>query len=579
MSASTSAPAERPSVWKYLYNHNPFYVISTLLMLFSIRSAYGTLEIGAINTSFMMGVLAAYTLVLGVVGVLIVRWGKVWEDARSVILLVLLMFLAVSICADDLFVNVSTVNAGAGLMLFGFLFSSSVSEAVLRWAKIRLGIWYRIPYHLMLALFYLAPWMCTPELHPRSRPMQEWLLFSFPVTAGVLFLCLLPAVRRGREYAAENGTPWGWPLFPWTAFGLIAFAVALRSYALTMTYGFIGPIWRDAPSGKKIVFETIWGPYFLVPLAFAILVLLLEAGFVLRSRQLVTRVLLSAPALLLMSIPMADSRVFLKFLTRFVDTVGSPIWLTVLLLIGLYAWAWIRGVRGAIYGVAGAIALLTFIGPRTIGSGTLVPAQYWPALIIAGMLFVFGLWKRSSPACAGAAVAGSIALWFALPDTVLANYRLITTFHILWGTILALGLMFRDEFAAVLRAVSAMVVPVSAFAALTSSTALEIPVAWRLTYIGVLAAASLVIAGIWRTSWFYTAFVGTAAVMMYAGVAITFRWAADQLGRSAVTAFAWSLGMLMLAFLISAHKARWLQSSALASWWSSESPGPNGDAT
>ena len=43
----------------------------------------------------MMGVLAGYTLVLATIGVVIVRFGKVWDDARSILLLLLLLFLAV----------------------------------------------------------------------------------------------------------------------------------------------------------------------------------------------------------------------------------------------------------------------------------------------------------------------------------------------------------------------------------------------------------------------------------------------------------------------------------------------------
>ena len=34
-----SASASHRSVLRYLYNHNPFYVISAVLMLFAVRSA------------------------------------------------------------------------------------------------------------------------------------------------------------------------------------------------------------------------------------------------------------------------------------------------------------------------------------------------------------------------------------------------------------------------------------------------------------------------------------------------------------------------------------------------------------
>ena len=61
----------------------------------AVRNGYGEQNIGAINCWMMMGVLAGYTLVLATIGVVIVRFGKVWDDARSILLLLLLLFLAV----------------------------------------------------------------------------------------------------------------------------------------------------------------------------------------------------------------------------------------------------------------------------------------------------------------------------------------------------------------------------------------------------------------------------------------------------------------------------------------------------
>ena len=37
---------------RWLYNHNPFYFISAMLMLFAVRASYGKLEIGLINCCF-----------------------------------------------------------------------------------------------------------------------------------------------------------------------------------------------------------------------------------------------------------------------------------------------------------------------------------------------------------------------------------------------------------------------------------------------------------------------------------------------------------------------------------------------
>ena len=68
----------------------------------------------------MMGVLAAYTSILAGIGVLIVRRGRVWEDARSIVLILLFQFAAISMSFDE--ICAVSVDAGTRLLLFGFIF-------------------------------------------------------------------------------------------------------------------------------------------------------------------------------------------------------------------------------------------------------------------------------------------------------------------------------------------------------------------------------------------------------------------------------------------------------------------------
>ncbi len=209
-----SEPSPRSSLVRWLYTHNPFYAISAALMLYAVRAGYGELQIGSINCWVMMGVLAGYTLLLAGVGVCIVRLGRVWEDARSILLLLLLLFLAVSISADDLFVKATTPGQGTALLACGFLFSVAVSAGVIWGSRIRVGWEYAVPFVLYLALFFAMPWWCSPELHPRATRLLNWTVFLFPQVAALLNLTLLPAVRRGAKGVANNGTPWPWPGVP-----------------------------------------------------------------------------------------------------------------------------------------------------------------------------------------------------------------------------------------------------------------------------------------------------------------------------------------------------------------------------
>ena len=567
-----SASASHRSVLSYLYNHNPFYVISAVLMLFAVRSAYGTIEIGSINCWVMMGVLAGYTLLLAGIGVLIVRWGKVWEDARSILLLLLLLFLGVSVSMDDLFSRI-TPDQGMLLMIGGFLFSAVVSEAVLWGTGIRLGALYRIPYHLVLALFYFAPWWCSPEMHPRSAEELEWTLFLFPVVGSVLFLFLLPAVRGGVSYVKGNGTPWGWPLFPWIPFGMFAACISLRSFALCLTFGPAGPMWITSGSGPRLIsFDTLWGFYFLIPLGFVLLLLLLEGGLVTKNKVFQAGVIRFSPLLLLLAMPASTGRVHTGFLFKVTDVLGGPVWLTVWLLIGFYLLAAVRRVPGAFTAGLGAVALLSIVGPQTLGSRTLIEPTAWPLLLDGILLLMLGIKRRSSSLCTVGILAAIAGIWLVIPDTILFEYRFTTCFHLLWFSLLILGLTFHDDFSRVLQCVSALLVPLVAVVVILNERAMEIPLAWRLSYVAMWAVGCLLIARFCANRWFTYSFAATLSVLLYTSATYAFRLAIQYLSREAVVAFVWSVGALLIAFLISAHKARWLPEYAWMTFWKEKPP-------
>jgi hypothetical protein len=566
------APIRAPVV-SWLYCHNPFYAVSAVLMLYAVRNAYGELEIGTINCWIMMGVLAGYTSVLALIGVLIVRWGKVWEDARSILLLLIVLFLAVSVSADDLFADIESAFGGAALLAVGFVFSSVLSEVVLRFAAIRLGAAYRVPYHLLLLLFFAAPWWCSPGLHPRSPAELEWAIFLFPLTAAGLLLCLVPAVRRGPGFVTNNGTPWGWPWFPWAAFGVIIGAVALRTFALCMTFGPSGPIWVYlSGGGRAIAFDTMWGPYFLVPPAFSVLVLLLDGSLVTENRRLTRRILWGAPALLALCLPMSTGPVFREFLRHFTTSLGSPLWLAVWLLVGFYSWALCRKAAGAGIGVLAMTGLLSIVGPQSISFNTLTPPQPWPLLIVGGALLVWAWRDRSTAIGALSSLVLTAAVWLVVPSTPAAVFRVTICYHLLWLAVVVLGLAGRDRLAIWLRIVGALLMPLASVVVLASPRAAEVPLVGRLVYVAALAVTCFVIARVWRSRWYLYAFTSLLAIGGYGSAALGFRGAAGVLGRSAVTSFAWSVGALLLALLISAHKASWLPPRLFPRWANGHPP-------
>lgn len=564
----------RTSVVHWLWIHNPFYVISALLMLYAVRAGYSNVEIGSINCWMMMGILGGYTLLLASVGVLIIRWGKVWDDARSILLVTLLLFLAVSVSADDLFVKMESGQGGAALMGCGFGFSVAVLLGILKAARIRLGTIYVVPLILFLALFFAAPWWCSPELNPKNAMTLDWTLFLFPQVAAVIVLTLIPAARMGQKAIEGNGTPWPWPLFPWSAFVFIGVAVVLRSYALTMTFSQSGPIWTSSDSRSGIAFDTIWRPYFLVPLALSVLILMIEAGLASGNRRLVRRALSLAPALLLMGWPWNSSDVMTGFMSSLTATLGSPVWLTVCLLTAFYGWAVIRKAENAEIGLLSSILLLSVVGPNSIDFATFTSPNPVSLLIVGLVLGIAGLRRRSTILMLGAAGLVSVAISVLLPQTMLAAFRMATLYHLLLATCVLLSIVWADALARWLQTVSALMLMVSAFMAFNGTGTAEIPMEWRIVYVASLSLISFTCAVVSRGPAYWTGFLGTTSVLCYALAVECFRNASTVFGRSATTAFSWSAGTLIIGVLISAHKARWLPKFAWLGAFDPNEPHP-----
>lgn len=567
-SPSLAAPVKSTPWWLKLYNHNPFYVISTVLMLISVRAAYGEMPIGEINCWVVMGVLAGYTTLLALIGICIIRFGKIWEDARSILLLLLLLFLGISVSMDDLFVKLESPQEGAWLALAGVAFSYVITELVLVLTKIQLRARYRIPYYLFLVLFFFTPWWMSPELNPRSSSETEWLLLLFPVVAAGILLLLLPAVWGGPKYVRNNGTPWKWPLFPWSMFFMLIVATIIRSYALCLTFGPTGPIWHKlSGGGVGIVFSTIWGTWFLVPILWAILLLLLEGGIVSHSTTQRKWSLILAPALILLAFPFGSSSVFTTFWDRMLTTVGSPIWIATLLVILFYGWATLRKVSGAFYGFVSFFLLLAWIDPSTEQWPALIPQRAWPIALVGFGLLMKGFKEHSSfyQTTASAMLISSVAIL--IQQSSYAQWTTEATFILVWLTALILGACHRDDLGCFLRFVASTQAILIGYQILTRTMPLELNIGYRLLILVVLTGFCLLLAFVMKNRWYLFAFSGNFLLLLYGAVLIGYQQASSQFGSTALLTFSWSLGMLLFAMLISAHKAEWLPRRFIPKNW------------
>jgi hypothetical protein len=250
---STPLAGGAPGLVRWICTKNPFYVLSAGLFLAGLFVSFGD-PAQIINTWAIMSGLAGYTLLLAVTACLLVRFGNVWDDVRTVLLLVVLMFLATSVTFDE--VLVLSPLRGFICYLVGLAFACVVSEGVLRGIRVRLPAWYRAPYYSLLGLFFLYPLALSPLRNEPHSEVLMWGLFAFATVAGLAFLTLLPAIRLGPAHVHDNGSPWPWPLYPWSLFVFLAVAVPGRAWLLCWSMQLLDGAAQD---------QSIFGLYFLVP--------------------------------------------------------------------------------------------------------------------------------------------------------------------------------------------------------------------------------------------------------------------------------------------------------------------------
>ncbi|CAN5873210.1 hypothetical protein BH23PLA1_BH23PLA1_27700 [soil metagenome] len=451
---------------RWVYNNNPFYVISACLVFLGLRASFDAqgrlLESGA-----LMGGLAAYTLLLAATAVAVVRLGRVWDDARTILLLVVLLFLAISVTFDETLA--ADPALGRLFYLGGLLFSVVVSESLLRGMGLRMRALYRLPYYLILGLFFAYPVALSPWLDRPETPELQWALFGFSTVAGLAFLTLLPAVRRGPKYLEKNGSPWRWPLYPWVLFGLLGVVAAARSYSLCVSFHFVAPSpvemnmldSRSYSMAGSLDFllgsRLIFGPYFLIPLLLAWGVLLLEMGLV-SGRRLAQRVALVLP-LGLLAMAMGGHRpdpIYRRFLELLADGLGgTPAFLTLLAALGFYVYAMLRGVRKSAELLTIALAILSVVGPETLRLGDLRAPEAWPLALAAGLQLSLALRRRDSYRCLIAAGCVSLAVSAALPAAWSPAERFVVALHLLLAGTLAIGAVFEDGLGQLLRRLGA----------------------------------------------------------------------------------------------------------------------------
>jgi hypothetical protein len=372
-----------------LYTSNPFYILSADLVFIGLRMSFGAGGPSAQSWALALS-LAGYTLLLATTACVLIRLGKLWDDLRSLLILVVMMFLAIAVSCDD--TMAADPRKGALGYVAGFLFAIVVSEGVLHTIRLRLPGWYRLPYYLILGLVFLYPIALSPLLGDPDNRALQWGLFGFSVLAGLAVSSLVPAARRGRAYLEKNGSPWRWPMYPWALFFVLVGGLCVRCSSLCVSFHYVG--------GS----QTIFGPYFLVPIGLGVSLVWLEIGIV-SGRRGVMIAASALPLVLAYLAAMGDPKepLYWQFVTIFRETLGvSPFCLSLVSAIVFLAYAASRRVPMAWELMGAGLVTLAVVSPRTVDLFSLVSPQALP-MAAAGLVLATSAWRRRNSTLAALA--------------------------------------------------------------------------------------------------------------------------------------------------------------------------------
>ncbi|MBD3672939.1 MAG: hypothetical protein HUJ26_05375 [Planctomycetaceae bacterium] len=535
-----------PPVINLLYTHNPFYLLSTCFVIYAIKQAFQPESGDYLDPWLLMASLSGFTLLSAVTAFVVVKFGKVWEDARSIVLILVLMFLAISVSFDEL-LNLHP-EQGLGLLMFGFLFSIVVSEGLLRGLRIRFPAVYRIPFYLTLALFFVFPYYVSPEVTGLGLTPTRWRLLQFPMAAAILTLSLMPAVRFGSQLLKENGTPWKWPYYPWTIFAFLALAVVGRTYYLNISF--------DESFGPLSAMYTAFGLYHLIPFALAILVLLLEIALVEKKPGLLKRVMVLVGLLPVMAIPFRmNDPIYALFHARFTQTFGAPLCLTVYAVGAFYVYAWMRGIKQAEWGLSFALLLGCLIGPETTTLSRIDEVNWMPLAMLGALQTVQTIRLRSSLRGIAATVLMTCVLVILTHRSLDAHLVQTIPPHLILLGIMFCGFVFQDRAAYFFRKLAAISLPILAVATAWTCQSAGVAEGWLALYLVGMTTVPL---GIWyvlRDRWYLASAMinvaGGSGGMSWMG----YRFVRSEFGARIIEPLLYGTAFFLIAVMISAHKA------------------------
>ena len=550
-----SHPVESPAVsksappapwWKWLCCQNPFYILSAGCVVHGVSLWF---QEGNLQSPWaLMGLIGSYTVLLAASVFGIVKFGQVWDDARSIFVLILLLFVELALSFDSTFVE--DADVGGWLLISGFCLAVIISEWLLLGLRIRLPATWRVPYYLMLALLFLYPFSLRSVLQSGQTQVLNWRLYLFsPLVAGTI-LSLLPAVRRGARVFHNNGTPWSWPMYPWTIFTVLIACLTARAYAICASFD---PVIHQSLR-QAMELQTVFAPFFLMPILTAIAVLVLEAGLQSEEPYLSQLTMILVVAGIGLSAIGPLSALQTEFHNEFQRQLGSPVFVSLWMATVLFAYAFLRKSPYAERCLNMALALHLFVGRDTVGfSSRLLETPVWPLVVLAGLHIGLGCWRHQPRRLVAGILTGIGTLHFTVLSDEPVWLSSAVMIHLAWLTILIAGFAFRDMHLKILAGLKMIGLAVAAIEIAPTVPNLNawVPVLYLLGLTGIAMALAIIVQ---QKAYWIVALAEAGMIARITGPWFI-NWFRQQPGWRGLAFYCGGLVWLVIALLISYLKS------------------------
>ncbi|TWT74602.1 hypothetical protein Pla123a_34260 [Posidoniimonas polymericola] len=532
------------SLWvRRVYPSNPAYLFSAVLVLWGLNLGFQGRDT-ATDAAWLTLLLCGYSLAVALVGIMVIRLGQLWEDARTVLLVLLLMFTALSTVFDSLCLN--QWPAGAACLGFGLAFSVVVSEAVLRSLNLKLPAAFRAPLYLQLAvLFAFPPLLGYFSLDGRSDDMVRGVL-SYCVAAGVATLCLAPAALRGREALHPAGSNWRWPFYPWSPFVLLIVASAMRTWMLCVSF---------SPAKGA---DSAFLPLLLCPIAAATAAVLLVLGVRNRSLAIQKLALFGGVAVPVAATLPSDLNPAQTYLLGVVQAAsGSPL----VIALGFSAALGLAGAAARRVG-GEALAAFSLAAMLSLNAGETSLRGAWPlsaagASVMVGWMAARWAYSRHAAPLVGGVALGLIGWRSELASLLELGASSLQTAYAVTILLLATPLVCRDRVSRALRPWTPLALAVTCMAFVT-----VYPAVWpvQANWSPPVAAAVLAVGGgayfrMSRDRWAVASLVVCLAVAGLAALQAVLVGLASHRLREGLQLYAMGVCLLGFGVLVSLCKA------------------------